>query len=70
MTKVHAYVYNVPVLYTYVLCFIGLMGLLEKRRFRNFMLWTDDFNKDEPATFKGNIMIPYSGLFPGVKTFV
>ncbi|XP_064399911.1 rab GDP dissociation inhibitor beta-like [Halichondria panicea] len=32
----------------------SLMGLLEKRRFRNFMLWTDDFNKDEPATFKGN----------------
>ena len=29
-----------------------LMGLFEKRRFRNFLCWVQDFNKDDPKTFK------------------
>ena len=31
----------------------GLMGLLEKRRFRNFLIWANDFNEADPKTFKG-----------------
>ena len=29
-----------------------LMGLFEKRRFRNFLVWTQDFNVDDPKTWK------------------
>lgn len=37
-------------------CFVlhlGLMGLLEKRRFRNFLMWANDYNMNDPKTFKG-----------------
>ena len=27
-----------------------LMGLFEKRRFKNFLVWTQDFNVDDPKT--------------------
>lgn len=30
-----------------------LMGIFEKRRFRNFLLWVDAFDLDNPATWKG-----------------
>ena len=29
-----------------------LMGLFEKRRFKNFLVWTQDFNVDDPKTWK------------------
>lgn len=31
---------------------IGLMGMFEKRRFRNFLLYVQDFNQNEPKTWK------------------
>ena len=31
----------------------GLMGILEKRRFRNFLIWTNDYDEKSPGTFKG-----------------
>ena len=35
-------------------CFlVGLMGLLEKRRFRNFLIYTSDYDENDPKTFKG-----------------
>lgn len=30
----------------------SLMGLLEKRRFRNFVIWVNDYNDKDPKTFK------------------
>ncbi len=30
----------------------GLMGLFEKRRFRNFLLWVQEFDENDPRTFK------------------
>lgn len=30
-----------------------LMGIFEKRRFRNFLLWVDAFDLDNPTTWKG-----------------
>lgn len=27
--------------------------MLEKRRFRNLLLWASDFNENDPKTFKG-----------------
>ena len=30
----------------------GLMGMFEKRRFRNFLIYVQDFNKDDPKTWK------------------
>lgn len=32
----------------------GLMGLFEKRRFRNFIIWVHEFDENDPKTFKGN----------------
>ncbi len=29
------------------------MGLLEKRRFRNFLQWVNEYDPNEPKTFKG-----------------
>ena len=29
------------------------MGLLEKRRFRNFLMWVTDYDENDPKTFKG-----------------
>ena len=29
------------------------MGLLEKRRFRNFVVWANDYDEANPATYKG-----------------
>ena len=31
----------------------NLMGMFEKRRFRSFLLYVADFDKDDPSTFKG-----------------
>ncbi|XP_074609182.1 rab GDP dissociation inhibitor beta-like [Acropora palmata] len=31
----------------------SLMGIFEKRRFRNFLVFTNDFNPDDPKTWKG-----------------
>lgn len=31
----------------------SLMGLFEKRRFRNFLLWAHDFDASKPETYKG-----------------
>ena len=33
--------------------FVGLMGLFEKRRFRKFLIFVNDFNLDDPKTFQG-----------------
>lgn len=30
----------------------SLMGLLEKRRFRNLLIWASDYNEKDPKTFK------------------
>jgi len=30
----------------------GLMGLFEKRRFRNFLIWVHEFEEQDPKTFK------------------
>lgn len=30
----------------------GLMGLFEKRRFRNFLIWVHEFDEKDPKTFK------------------
>lgn len=41
-------------MHIYNLVFIaGLMGLMEKRRFRNFVIWSNDFNESDPSTHKG-----------------
>ena len=29
------------------------MGLLEKRRFKNFVVWANDFDEKQPSTYKG-----------------
>jgi Rab GDP dissociation inhibitor len=31
-----------------------LMGLFEKRRFRNFLLWVQAFEINDPKTYQGN----------------
>ena len=30
----------------------SLMGLFEKRRFRNFLIWVQEFDENDPKTFK------------------
>ena len=30
----------------------GLMGIFEKRRFRNFLMWVQEFDEKDPKTFK------------------
>lgn len=32
-----------------------LMGLFEKRRFRNFVVFASEFDEKNPATFKGRL---------------
>ena len=34
--------------------FAGLMGMFEKRRFRNFLAYCQTFDDDKPATWKLN----------------
>ena len=31
----------------------GLMGMFEKRRFRKFLIFANDFDENNPATFQG-----------------
>ena len=31
----------------------GLMGMFEKRRFRKFLIFVNDFDENNPATFNG-----------------
>jgi len=31
----------------------GLMGMFEKRRFRKFLIFVNDFDESNPATFQG-----------------
>ncbi len=31
----------------------SLMGLFEKRRFRNFLIWANEFDPKKPETWKG-----------------
>ena len=31
----------------------GLMGMFEKRRFRKFLMYVNDFDETNPATFQG-----------------
>lgn len=33
--------------------YVGLMGLFEKRRFRSFLQYVDEYDPSEPKTFKG-----------------
>ena len=35
----------------------GLMGIFEKRRFRNFLVFNNDFEPDNPSTWKGGILL-------------
>lgn len=35
----------------------SLMGIFEKRRFRNFLVFTNDFNPEDPKTWKGDIIL-------------
>ena len=39
-TQVHVYI-------------AGLMGLMEKRRFRNFLIYVNDYDEKDPKTHKG-----------------
>jgi Rab GDP dissociation inhibitor len=55
----------------------GLMGLFEKRRFRNFLIWVFDFDEKDPKTFKdkdpyGPISAVYTkfGLDKGTIDFI
>lgn len=32
---------------------VGLMGLLEKRRFRNFLIFVNEYDVKDPKTHKG-----------------
>ena len=32
----------------------NLMGMFEKRRFRNFLLYMNDYDKNDPSTFKAS----------------
>lgn len=32
---------------------VGLMGLFEKRRFRNFLVWANEYDEKNPKTHKG-----------------
>lgn len=45
-------IYKVPVTETEALS-TSLMGIFEKRRFRNFLIWVHDFDLEKPATWKG-----------------
>ena len=38
--------------YAIILC-IDLMGLLEKRRFKNFVGWANEYDAENPTTHKG-----------------
>ena len=33
--------------------FVDLMGMFEKRRFKNFLVFAQDFKDDDPNTWKG-----------------
>jgi len=46
-------VYKVPVTETEALS-TSLMGLFEKRRFRNFLIWVHNFKLDDQASWKGH----------------
>lgn len=35
----------------------ALMGLMEKRRFRNFLIFVNEYNKDDPKTYKGILVV-------------
>lgn len=45
-------IYKVPVTESEALS-TSLMGIFEKRRFRNFLIWVNQFKRDSPATFQG-----------------
>ena len=32
---------------------VGLMGILEKRRFRNFLIFVNEYDPKDPKTHKG-----------------
>ena len=36
-----------------------LMGLFEKRRARNFLEWVGSYKEDDPASHKGECLLPY-----------
>lgn len=45
-------IYKVPSSETEALS-SSLLGLMEKRRFRNFLIWANDYDEKNPATLKG-----------------
>ena len=47
---------KVPVTTSEVLA-SSLMGMFEKRRFRNFLLYMADYDKNDPSTFKGRDLL-------------
>lgn len=38
------------------------MGLLEKRRFKNFVVWANDYDEKQPSTHKGMCIYMYMYL--------
>ena len=42
----------------------SLMGMFEKRRFRNFLLYMADYDKSVPSTFKVRTSSPHESLPP------
>jgi len=36
---------------------VDLMGLLEKRRFRNFLVFVNEYDAKDPKTHKGELLV-------------
>ena len=57
---VHVHVYSTYTHACYSSCtctmyiHIALMGMLEKRRFQKFLVFTSDYNPEDPKTTQGN----------------
>ena len=39
--------------------YLGLMGLLEKRRFKNLLVWASDYDENQPKTFNSMWVLNY-----------
>lgn len=46
---------------------VGLMGLMEKRRFRKFVMWANEYDKEKPATHNGR---PYIVIFVSLYVYM
>lgn len=46
---------------------LALMGLFEKRRFRNFLVWANDYDEKDPKTYKD--ILPNMRMIDAFKKF-